>query len=561
VAAAASDNSAKQKMSLFFGHKLISHDVATEPSRRWIALLDQQLATTHGALPGIAELEGAISLHIKDIPAGRTTRVTAGASAVDSATRTDFTVELANPVMITPTTPLPASTALDLGLMKEMGSTQNIAVGERWGGEYGFHWDSTHGWQRIEPENWTANPPLTAIQQSLADATYEMPIEHTGVLHNLATFKKGGLHESYFFEDAEISKVRETFFARRRQLQRDARSIVSADLPARPKLAEVDPQTDLGDFLRTLYQHTDGVVIGESHFSIASKKLIIDNLGLLSEQNVKTLYLEHLLADLHQADLDRFFETGQMSKTLLHDLRNLDKGHQTDPARVYNFEQLVIRSREHGLEVRAIDCSTSYHLKGIADEAPTTRQQMMNHFASRTIGKHQDVMGSHKWIALVGNSHSNTFEGIVPGLAELKGGIGLRVNDVMPGQSKGVLRDPGESVRVGVTDRKVAIKGDYLVELEVRRPVVSVRPPQALPVEERLSRPGKFLIEQDTSGGQTIVHRSRDSRIHRTPVLVNPKGQVYVDRPTWTAVHLTPYDNMDALVAALEELNLTRVAR
>ncbi|WP_426142374.1 dermonecrotic toxin domain-containing protein [Pseudomonas sp. DWP3-1-2] len=561
VAAAANDATATQKMSLFFGHKVISHDVAAEPSRRWIALLDQQLATTHGALPGIAELEGAISVHIKDIPAGRTTRVSTGASAVDATTRTDFTVELANPVMIVPTTPLPASTPLDLGLMREMGSTQNIAAGELWGGEYGFRWDNTDGWSRIEPENWTANPPSTAIQQSIVDAAYEMPTENAGLLHDLATFKKGGLHESYFFNNVEITKVRESFFTRRRQLQRDARSIVSAELPVRPTLPDVDPRTSLSDFLHTLYQHTDGVVIGESHFSIASKKLIIDNLGLLSEQNVKTVYLEHLLADLHQADLDRFFETGQMSKTLLHDLRYLDKGHQTDPARIYNFEQLVIRTREHGLEVRAIDCSTSYHLKGISDEAPTTRQQMMNYFASRTIGKHQEVVGSRKWIALVGNSHSNTFEGIVPGLAELQGGIGLRVNDVMPGQSKGVIRDPGESVRVGITDRKVAIKGDYLVELEVRRPVISVRPPQALPVEERLSRPGKFLIEQDTSGGQTIVHRSRDSRIHRTPVLVDPKDQVYVDRPTWTAVHLTPYDNMDALVAALEELNLTRVAR
>ncbi|MFH7391316.1 TraB/GumN family protein, partial [Pseudomonas syringae group genomosp. 7] len=77
------------------------------------------------------------------------------------------------------------------------------------------------------------------------------------------------------------------------------------------------------------------------------------------------LYMEHMLTDLHQADLDRFIETGQMSKKLLHDLKGLDRGHHTDPGRVYNFEQVEVKARQHGLEIRAIDCASSYHLKGI----------------------------------------------------------------------------------------------------------------------------------------------------------------------------------------------------
>ncbi|WP_163026700.1 hypothetical protein, partial [Pseudomonas viridiflava] len=75
VAAAADDLTAAHKMSNYFGHTLISEDVASQPARRWIALLDQKLATTHDAVPGITELQGAISVHVQDVPAGRTTHV------------------------------------------------------------------------------------------------------------------------------------------------------------------------------------------------------------------------------------------------------------------------------------------------------------------------------------------------------------------------------------------------------------------------------------------------------------------------------------------------------
>jgi hypothetical protein len=33
-----------------------------------------------------------------------------------------------------------------------------------------------------------------------------------------------------------------------------------------------------------------------------------------------------------------------------------------------------------------------------------------------------------------------------------------------------------------------------------------------------------------------------------------------VDRPTWAGVHMQRYEDIDALIQALEEINLTRVA-
>ncbi|PHX51981.1 hypothetical protein AO354_22210, partial [Pseudomonas syringae pv. syringae] len=57
---------------------------------------------------------------------------------------------------------------------------------------------------------------------------------------------------------------------------------------------------------------------------------------------------------------------------------------------------------------------------------------------------------------------------------------------------------------------------------------------------------------------QTIVHRARDTWIHRTPVLRNAEGKLYIERLRWPRIHLKPFDDIDALVAALEAMNLTR---
>ncbi|WP_439850430.1 dermonecrotic toxin domain-containing protein [Pseudomonas syringae] len=560
VLTAADDPAAAIKMSNFFGHTLISNDIAGASSKRWIALLDQKLATTHDQIPGIADMNGVVSVHIKDLPAGRPTRIRQGAGvAVDgqSPINCDFSIAFADPTLTA--VPLPSATPLDEILIRELRGSSPVADGEQWAGQYGFVRAENDAWLRVEPEDWSVDSPVTAIQQSLIDAIYEMPLETRTTFHTLANFEKRGLDMQYFFGDPEFETVRDIFALRRKRLQQDAVTISAAQLPPRPALPEIAPQTSTAELLENLYKQTDGIVIGESHFSVASKKLIIDNLPLLSQQNVKTLYMEHLLTDLHQADLDRFFETGQMSKTLLHDLKVLDRGHRTDPDKVYNFEQLVIKARQHGIEVRAIDCASSYHLKGIAREEAITRQQMMNYFASRTLRRHQEVMGSHKWIALVGNSHANTYQGVVPGIAELEGGIGLRVVDVAPGLSRGVIEDPGELVSGGIATAKVQIKSDYRVEIEVPPPVNVVRPPKPLTLEQRLAKPGMFLVEEGEGNLQTVVHRARDTWIYRTPVLVNGEGKLYVERVRWPRVHLMPFDDMDALVAALETMGLKRI--
>lgn len=557
VTTLAEDSTTAQKMSNFFAHHVISADIAADPSKRWIALMDQHLATTHDQIPGIAQMEGAISVHIQDVPSGHATRIAPGSPLVDtgsSAIPSDFKIEFANSTLAEPAPLHRGFTSTDF-TVPDPGEGGVIAEATN----PAFRWDPALGWAPVPAHDQLVRTPLTAVQQSLADAAYELPSESRTALYELAYFKRRGLDSDYFFFDEGLTQVQNSFFDLRRALQKAASRTTSIDLPPRPMMPSLTPQPNLAQFLQDAYEHTNGVVIGEFHASIGSKQLIMDNIALLKAQNVKTLYMEHMLTDLHQLDLDSFFDTGQMSERLLHALQVLDRGHLTDPAKVYTFEKLVIQAQREGIEIRAIDCAASYHLKGLRSPNQTTRQQMMNYFASRTIRKHQAVMGEHKWVALVGNSHSNTYKR-VPGLAELEGAIGVRVDDVVPGTSKGITRDSGETARLAMSTQEGFVKGDFKIEIEVSsmRPPVSIRPPQALPLEQRLSRPGLFVTEQE-EGVHVIVHRSRDSAIHRTPVQANEAGKVFVDRPTWSAVHLQPYDDIDALVSALEDINLTRV--
>jgi hypothetical protein len=556
VLSAADDAAAPRKMSGFFGHTLLASEVASDPSRRWIALVDEKLATTHDQLPGLAELQGAPSIHVRDVAGERPARISAGKTG-DLEVHSDFIIEYANPLIVA--APLPEATFLDTALHADLASKHSLDAGEHWAGEYGFRWQEGADWQRIPPEQWSRNSPANAIQQSLTAPAYEIPLQDRGILYDLANFERRGLDERYFMSDTEQDRVRTEFFTLRRKLQADARTVFSIEQPARPPLPVPSPHVALPEFLETLYQHTDGVVVGEFHSSIASKKLIIDNLPQLARQNVKTLYMEHLLTDLHQAELDRFLEKGEMGKTLLYTLKKLDQGHHTDPSGIHTFEQLVLKARQHGMEIRAIDCSASYHLKGLPNTSPTTRQQMMNYFASRTIRKHQEVMGPHKWIALVGNSHSNTFQKLVPGIAELEGGIGLSVFDVALGQATSVTLDEGKMINLGLGMDAAFIKGDYRVQMPSTRRATRVPSSAPLSVEARLRRTGMFMLEQEGNGVWTVVHRSRDGLVHRTPVSTNAQGKLYVTRPTWIGVHLKPYEDIDTLTAALEAMNLIRV--
>ncbi|MFL9583580.1 membrane-targeted effector domain-containing toxin [Stenotrophomonas sp. AB1(2024)] len=269
----------------------------------------------------------------------------------------------------------------------------------------------------------------------------------------------------------------DSFFARRAQLADDA---LGTPLPPR---AERDPWPGLApvrthaQLLRQLLDGRKGLVIGEVHAARAGKTLLIDHMPLLRHLGVDTLYLQHLQGDIHQADLDKLHRTGVVSPALGRFLAEQDHGHMTDAASGATFRNLVDAAFNAGIRVVALDLMTSYHLRGIEDEvgpsaSSTTeiRIKVANHVAIRRIEHDQRNQvgkpGPQRWVALVGNAHAGSFNGI-SGIAERLGVPSLRVEDTSPSWSSRPQAgcDPGRTVQADFRRDGGQLQCDYLLKV------------------------------------------------------------------------------------------------
>jgi hypothetical protein len=164
-------------------------------------------------------------------------------------------------------------------------------------------------------------------------------------------------------------------------------------------------------------------------------------------------------------------------------------------------------------------------------------------------------VGHHKWIALVGNTHANTFKEVVPGLAELEQAIGVRVMDVDADLVARTIRDPGQFIEPGIGTREVFLKSDYRVEIP-KQPRAAI----PVPIESRLYLPGMFLIDESQPARPLILHRSRDKTIQQTPVRYSNTGTLSIEREGWPSVHQQPFTGLAALIEALEAMNLKNMS-
>jgi hypothetical protein len=355
----------------------------------------------------------------------------------------------------------------------------------------------------------------------------------------------------------EIDPYRD-FKAIRKRLYRDAiRFYENPVLPSRPPIPQLDAAAGAEEIIEKTLENARGLVIGESHDGIGSKQWLIENMELLASKNVKTLYMEHLLTDFHQAALDSFARTGVMPKELESYLKALDVGNMTDPLERYTFLEVVREAGKQGIHVQAIDCMASYRLNGmdiisgqerVIDE--TARQKMMNYFARSIIRTDQAARGAHKWAALMGNSHSNTFEGVA-GVSELEEAIGIRVEDVAEGASTGIQVDPGKIMPLGsdVFDRAALVRGD--LRLQVETPWRAQTMPE---IEALLPRYGMYTLKQQPLMTY-LVHRSRSKELVRT-LIQTDAGRYYIERPNWPSVSGKRYGSVKELLQGLDNMGL-----
>ena len=334
------------------------------------------------------------------------------------------------------------------------------------------------------------------------------------------------------------------FKAMRKTLYRDATAFLETNTsPARPEIPPLPVGLPKKDLIKKLLRIAFGLIIGESHSSIASKQFLIENMEVLSKQKVKTLYFEHLLTDFHQADLDIFNRTGELSESLESYLRNLDRGHSTDPSGRFTFLEVVKSARKNHIRVQAIDCLASYQSTGMTGVEKNFRQRMMSYFAHEVIRTDQLTRGAHRWVALVGDSHANTWEG-VPGISELEGGIGVRIESTPEGKSGGIEVDPGRIPTDNFGRPLTLVKSDLRLQLDPPAPLS-----QAETIEKALRNPGDCTVT-NVDDIPMLIHRSRTGDIVHTPIQ-RENGRFYIERASWPFLSTRRFASLAELSSAL----------
>ncbi|NNA57123.1 membrane-targeted effector domain-containing toxin [Pseudomonas koreensis] len=347
----------------------------------------------------------------------------------------------------------------------------------------------------------------------------------------------------------------------RADLSRDARQFMSREgltrtLPARPPLANVATSTSTSQLIQRVYEVAPGLVIGESQDRIASMQFLIENMQALAEQKVETLYFQRLLNDFNQVHLDKFFRSGEMTSDLEQYLRQL----QSDPTGRFTPLEVVKAAQRNGIRVQATDCLASYRYPGAP--LPDMHEQTIKTYLTHTIMQADKALnGGGKWVVLTDQQNTNTFRGIA-GISELQGGIGLRVEEVLPANPALIETDRGIELGRGYASQPESLEGDsdtLYADMNLQTPLpLLTRTPKEL--ERLLSRQGMFTFEK-SEGTWTLLHRGRDGQIARTLVERTADGRYLINRPSWTEVHQVPYDTIVELSWGLSRMGMDLVGR
>jgi hypothetical protein len=171
-----------------------------------------------------------------------------------------------------------------------------------------------------------------------------------------------------------------------------------------------------------------GLIIGECHSDLCSKKFLIEYMKEMKEQSVKTIFFEHLFYDTMQEDLDNYFKNAdlKMPKRLEIYLDGLDKGNGINHLK-WNFKEIIKAAKEAGIRIVAIDTEASYMCGNSFRDGASGPDRMygLNYQALQIIQKEK---GKDKYIVFVGSAHVSKSYG-VPGLSEILNLPNLVISD------------------------------------------------------------------------------------------------------------------------------------
>lgn len=383
--------------------------------------------------------------------------------------------------------------------------------------------------------------------QEFCQTDYEVP-EHNRVIMNKLIHQYRGLSIEYHLSNPLEQKVRNEFYVMRDDLLKNATMhltdiITSQKRPDTPALAINDSPYR---WIEKIYKKYAGMVLGEFHGDSGSKRFLIKNMSILKKQGVRTLYLEHLLSDLHHNELESYFspKMKKMPSGLKNYLEGLNRGFHVRSK--YNFLTLIESAKDNGIRVMAIDAAASYHTDK-ENPLKNCRIHMMNYYAQGVINGHQKI-AQGKWIALVGNQHANTFENI-PGLAELTNGIGIRVKETRC-KTTVIQPDNGEILLSASSNGPAMeynfIKSDFVLTTPDKKIYNTVTKTDE--IEKRL-KTGFFTIDTERL---MLKHRSREGSVVNTSLNKDSDGAWFITKPEWKRINNKRYMFIQDLVNDLE---------
>ncbi|OAE13718.1 hypothetical protein AZH11_03820 [Pseudomonas simiae] len=485
----------------FYSHKAL----AQKNDEGWIALVSHDRIGSSDELPGLADLQNVVALRVDDVAPGQPVGIVPDTS-VATLSRGDYKLTMAPGLQALPTP----------------GPLRLVQVS-------------------TSPSHYNAFDLPASFKHNLDEMVY---------MHRAFDSRYGSQPGS-----PNVSAF-EAFKNTRERLDKTAREAFAAYTPpARPDFTDLATAASEEAFVEKLFKLKLGLIIGEAHIHKSSKRFLIKYMKMLKKQGVKTLYVEHLLTDLHQAALEEFFNTLKMPENLKRYLRAQDRGHMRGYSGDDTYTNVINAANKEGIRVRALDCTASYHTKGMRGRVP--RETMFSYFANEVIKADQAALGPHRWVALMGNAHADMFQG-VPGIAQLQDAVSLTVRDVAPDSARPLHRGAWEIFDKGTdSPGSVAVRSDFKIDVGID----DMRPPQAraLPDRTRLRAIGNFHIERPSETQVNLVHHSNSGDITVTPIQIDDKGQLFIER--WPQLKDKRYLTLEQFIEALKtEVHLTAVS-
>lgn len=239
----------------------------------------------------------------------------------------------------------------------------------------------------------------------------------------------------------------EEYQSRRNALEADANTFFqNVAIPERPVLAGIEPGVAPEYLFREVYKENDGVALGDYHqagalgdrSTICFYQLIKDTSPLLKELEVKTIFLENILADDEMAvEIRQAFLSGQkLNRQLL-----------SSPGPVDNaLCDLIDEAHRMGIAVVPVDNKASLQINydgsegGLAEilakkdkgelidqvqlqEEKRRRLRLFNYYSSAVINEKMTGK-TGKWLLIAGVKHLKTHHG-VPGVANIKKAVAI----------------------------------------------------------------------------------------------------------------------------------------